>query len=197
MNIYEAIRKRRSIRRFKQKEIKYELLLKFVDMARIAPSASNLQPLEYIIVNKKEIVDKIFPNLGWAGYLGKEGPPPEGKRPVSYIVVLINKNIKAPTPLRDVGAAVENILLAAVEEGIGTCWIGSINRKNVENILKVPENYLIDSIIALGYPDEESIIEEAKDSIKYWKDKRGIMHVPKRKLYDIVHFNTYGEKLDK
>ena len=197
MNIYEAIRKRRSIRRFKQKEIKYELLLKFVDMARIAPSASNLQPLEYIIVNKKEIVDKIFPNLGWAGYLGKEGPPPEGKRPVSYIVVLINKNIKAPTPLRDVGAAVENILLAAVEEGIGTCWIGSINRKNVENILKVPENYLIDSIIALGYPDEESVIEEAKDSIKYWKDKKGIMHVPKRKLYDIIHFNMFGEKLDK
>jgi len=111
MDIYEIIKKRRTIRRFKQKEIKSELLLKFVDMARIAPSASNLQPLEYIIVNKKEIVDKIFPNLGWAGYLGKEGPPPEGKRPVAYIVVVINKNIQSSSYQHDSGAAIENILL--------------------------------------------------------------------------------------
>ena len=197
MDIYEIIKKRRTIRRFKQKEIKYELLLKFVDMARIAPSASNLQPLEYIIINKKEVVDKIFPNLGWAGYLGKEGPPPEGKRPVAYIVVIVNKNIQSSSYQYDSGASIENILLSATYEGIGTCWIGSINRENVRNILKVPENYLIDSIIALGYPDEESVIEEAKDSIKYWKDKKGIMHVPKRKLHDIIHFNMFGEKLDK
>lgn len=197
MDIYEIIKKRRTIRRFKQKEIKYELLLKFVDMARIAPSASNLQPLEYIIINKKEVVDKIFPNLGWAGYLGKEGPPPEGKRPVAYIVVIVNKNIQSSSYQYDSGASIENILLSATYEGVGTCWIGSINRKNVRNILKVPENYLIDSIIALGYPDEESVIEEAKGSIKYWKDKKGIMHVPKRKLHDIIHFNMFGEKLDK
>lgn len=99
MDIYELIKKRRTIRRFKQKEIPLELLEKFVDMARIAPSGANIQPLEYIIVNDKKIVDEIFPLTGWAGYLGKDGVPPEEKRPVAYIVVLINNDLKSPTPL--------------------------------------------------------------------------------------------------
>ncbi|MGC8976395.1 MAG: nitroreductase family protein [Candidatus Ratteibacteria bacterium] len=191
MDIYEIIKKRRTIRRFKQREIPLELLIKFVDMARIAPSGANMQPIEYIIVNDKNIVDKIFPLTGWAGYLGKEGPPPEGKRPVAYIVVLINNEIKSPTPKHDVGAAVENILLSATYEGIGTCWIGSLNREKLRNILNVPENYEIDTIIAFGYPDEESIVEEFAGSIKYWKDEKGIMHVPKRSLKDILHINKF------
>lgn len=195
MDIYELIKKRRTIRRFEQKPIPESILIKFVDMARLAPSASNLQPVEYIIVTKKEIVDKIYPNLGWAGYLGKEGPPPEGKRPVSYIVVLVNTDLKSPCPHHDCGAAIQNILLCATFEGIGTCWIGSINRENVKKILGIPDNYMIDSIIALGYPAEQSVIEEAKDSIKYWKDEKGVMHVPKRKLEDITHINKFGEKL--
>ncbi len=191
MDIYEIIKKRRTIRRFKQKEIPIEILKKFVDMARIAPSGANMQPIEYIIVNDKKIVDEIFPLTGWAGYLGKDGPPPEGQRPVAYIVILINKTINSPTPEYDVGAAVENILLSATYEGIGTCWIGSINREKLKEILEVPEIYKIDSIIALGYPDEESVIEEYKGSVKYWKDEKGIMHVPKRKLEDILHYNKF------
>lgn len=191
MDIYEIIRKRRTIRRFKQKEIPLELLEKFVDMARLAPSGANMQPLEYIIVNDKNLLEQIFPLTGWAGYLGKDGPPPEGKRPVAYIVVLINKDIKSPTPEHDAGASVENILLSATYEGIGSCWIGSINREKLREILKIPENYEIDTIIALGYPDEESFVEEFSGSIKYWKDEKGIMHVPKRRLKDILHFNKF------
>jgi len=191
MDIYEIIKKRRTIRRFKQKEIPVELLEKFVDMARIAPSGANMQPIEYIIVNDREILDEIFPLTRWAGYLGKDGPPPEGKRPVAYIVILINKEINSPTPEYDVGAAVENILLSATYEGIGTCWIASINREKLREILKIPENYEIDSIVALGYPDEKSVIEEFTGSVKYWKDEKGIMHVPKRNLKDILHYNKF------
>ncbi|MCM8818820.1 MAG: nitroreductase family protein [Candidatus Omnitrophica bacterium] len=191
MDIYEIIKKRRTIRRFKQKEIPLELLEKFVDMARIAPSGANMQPLEYIIVNDKKMVEQIFPLTGWAGYLGKDGPPPEGQRPVAYIVVLINKDIKSPTPQHDSGAAIENILLSAIYEGIGTCWIGSVNREKLREILKIPENYEIDTIVALGYPDEESHIEEFSGSVKYWKDEKGVMHVPKRRLKDILHYNKF------
>jgi len=194
MNVYEAIKKRRTIRRYEQKEIPVGILEKLVDAARLAPSGANFQPWEFIIVNEKDMVDKVFPTLAWAGYLGKEGPPPEGKRPVSYIVVLINKEIKAPTPLRDVGAAVENILLAAVEEGIGTCWIGSVNRKKLAEILEVPPTHEIDCVVALGYPAEKSVVEEMRNSIKYWRDENGIMHVPKRKLKDILHYNKYQKK---
>lgn len=185
------IKKRRTIRRFKQKEIPLELLEKFVDMARIAPSGANIQPLEYIIVNDKKIVDEIFPLTGWAGYLGKDGVPPEGKRPVAYIVVLINNDLKSPTPKHDAGASIMSILLSATYEGIGTTWIGSLNREKLREILKIPENYEIDSVIALGYPDEESVIEEFTGSVKYWKDEKGVMHVPKRNLKDILHYNKF------
>ena len=194
MDAIEAIKKRRTIRRYEQKEIPVEILEKLVDGARLAPSGGNFQPWEFIIVNEKDMVDKVFPTLAWAAYLGKEGPPPEGKRPVAYIVVLINKEIKAPTPLRDVGAAVENILLAAVEEGIGTCWIGSVNRKKLSEILEVPPTHEIDCVVALGYPAEKSVVEEMTNSIKYWKDENGLMHVPKRKLEDILHYNKYQKK---
>jgi len=191
MDIYEIIKKRRTIRRFKQKEIPLELLEKFVDMARIAPSGANMQPLEYIIVNDKKLLEEIFPLTRWAGYLGEEGPPPEGKRPVAYIVVLINNEIKSPSPKQDSGAAIENILLSATYNGIGTCWIGSINRERLREVLHIPDNYEIDSIIALGYPDEESVIEEFSGSVKYWRDEKGIMHVPKRRLKDILHYNKF------
>lgn len=196
MDIYEIIMKRRTIRRYKQKPLSRELLVKFIEMARVAPSAANLQPLEYIIVDDKTVVSDIYPNLGWAGYLGKDGPPPEGKRPVAYIVVIANKEINSNYQ-HDSGAAIENILLCAAYEGIGSCWIGSINRKNVRKILEIPENYIIDSIIALGYPDEKSVIEKADKSIKYWKDEKGIMHIPKRKTEEILHLNRFGKKLDK
>ncbi|HRR96152.1 MAG TPA: nitroreductase family protein [Candidatus Ratteibacteria bacterium] len=194
MDIYEVIKKRRTIRRFEQKPISNELLIKFIDMARLAPSASNLQPLEYIIINKREVVDKIFSNLAWAGYLGEKGQPPEGKRPVSYIVVIANKQINVLKYKLECGAAIENILLCATYEGIGTCWIGSVNRKQVRKILQIPGNYIIDSVIALGYPAEKSVIEEFNGSVKYWKDEQEIMHVPKRNLKDIIHLNKFEVK---
>jgi nitroreductase len=90
-----------------------------------------------------------------------------------------------------VGAAAENMILTAWEEGIGSCWLHSVERKNIKEILKIPENYKIDSVIALGYPDEKPVVEEMDGSLKYWKDKQECLHVPKRKLEDIVHFNIF------
>jgi nitroreductase len=191
ITISEIIKKRRSIRRFRQKVIPAGILEKMVEAARMAPSGSNLQPWEFIVVNEKPMVDKVFSTLAWAGYLGKEGPPAEGKKPTAYIVMLNNNNIKKPPPQRDFGAAAENILLTATEEGIGSCWIGSVERKKLAEILKIPQNYEIDSVIALGYPDETPVVEEYKNSIKYWKDNQKILHVPKKSLKSIIHYNTF------
>ena len=88
MDIYEVIKKRRSIRRFKQDEIPLGILEKLVDAARFAPSGGNIQPWEFIIVNDKELLDKVFETLAWAGYIAPEGTPPEGKRPTAYICLL-------------------------------------------------------------------------------------------------------------
>lgn len=191
MNVYEAIRERRTVRRFKQEPISREVLDKLIDAARLAPSAANLQPSEYIVVDKSSLVDRVFSTLSWAGYIVPRGNPPEGEKPVAYIIVLTAREKTKMSGVSDAAAAIENILLAAREEGIGSCWLGSIERETLRKILNIPKHCLIDSVIALGYPHESPVVEELKDSIKYWKDEEGVLHVPKRKLADILHWNKY------
>ena len=186
--VYRAIINRRTIRRFKEKPISKHILKKLINAARLAPSAKNLQPLEFIIVTNKEICAKVFAHIGWAGYLAPYGAPPAHKQPVAYIVVLVN-NAKAEPRFAayDVGAAIENILLSAWELGIGSCWIQAINRQNLKKILKLPGHYWLDSVIALGYCAEKSVIESFKGSVRYWKDKKQALHVPKRNLKQVIY----------
>jgi hypothetical protein len=66
-----------------------------------------------------------------------------------------------------------------------------VEREKVQEILKIPGAYKIDSVIALGFPDEKPVVEEMKDSVRYWKDEEGRLHVPKRGLKDIIHFNGF------
>jgi len=186
MNTYETIIKRRTIRKFKQEKIKRDVLIKLINAARHAPSGANLQPLKYIIVDRPEKVEKIFIYLKWAGYLAPHGDPKEGEKPVAYIIVLADTKIRKTGYELDAGAAIQNILLAAEEEDIGTCWIGSIDREAVRTLLNIPEEYIIDSVIALGYKGENSVSEDERGSIKYYRDENGMIHVPKRKLEDII-----------
>jgi len=81
-----------------------------------------------------------------------------------------------------VGAAVQNILLEALEEGLGSCWLRSVARDKIAVLLGVPGHMELDSIIALGYPAEAPVTEMMKDSLVYWRDDRGLLHVPKRKM---------------
>ena len=189
MDIYEAIRKRRTIRKFQQNPIPEDILKKLIDTARIAPSGSNMQPLKFIVVNNEKIREEIFSHVKWAAYIAPKGNPEIDERPTAYIVVCIDNDIRRVTPESDAGAAIENILLAAVAENIGTCWMQAVDKPEIKKILNIPEQYAIDSVISLGYPKEESVMEELSDSIKYWKDENGVMHVPKRKLEDIMFWN--------
>jgi nitroreductase len=191
LSVYELILKRRTIRRFEPKQVPEHLLNKLVNAGRLAPSGANLQPLEFIVVNQAELVNKVFPCLKWAGYIAPAGNPPEGKRPMAYIIVLINTEIISHGGEVDAAAAIENMLLTALEDGVGSCWLGSIDRDQLRPMLEIPQNYRLDSVIALGYPDESPVLEEVANSIKYWKDEQGVLHVPKRKLNDIVHYNKF------
>lgn len=191
MTLYDLITSRRTIRQFKREPIPKDILKKLVNAARLAPSAANLQPLEFIVVDDEEMKDKIFSCLHWAAYIAPEGNPKPGKEPVAYIVVLINTKIRDRGFERDTGAAIENILLTAWAEGIGSCWVISIDRSKVHQVLNIPDHYNIDSVIAMGYPAEKPLLEEMEDTIKYWKDAEGRLHVPKRKLEDMIHFNKY------
>ncbi|MCM8768274.1 MAG: nitroreductase family protein [Candidatus Omnitrophica bacterium] len=194
MDVFEAIKKRRTIRRFKPDQVPLPVLQKLVEAARFAPSGGNLQPWEFIIVNDPGLLPDIFATLAWAGYIAPAGNPPEGKRPTAYIVALQNTAINPRTPVADLAAAIENILLQAVEEGLGTCWIGSVRREKLAEILSLPEGYVIDSVVALGYPDEKAVIEPYQGSVKYWRDEDGVFHVPKRSLAEIVHYNRFQKR---
>ncbi len=186
MDIEEAIKNRRTIRRFKQDPIPSEILKKLIDYARIAPAGSNIQCVEYIIVESPAMREKMFPLVRWAASLPEELRTPErGREPTAYITVLVNTKIKQSYYEFDVGAAVENILLGAVSFGIGTCWMGSIKSEKIRALLDIPDFYEIKHVISLGYPDETSVIEPYKNSFKYWKVENE-MHVPKRKLDDII-----------
>jgi nitroreductase len=192
MKVYEAIIKRRSIRRFEDKVIPYKILKKCVNSARLAPSGGNLQPLEYIIVREKSLLEKVFETLKWARYLkGEEGTPPEGERPKAYIAVLVNEDIRKDKAEKDVGFAAENIILTAFEQGVGSCCIGSIDKGKLREILSIPKNYEISLVIALGYSKEKPKVEKFSHSIKYWKDSKGVLHVPKRNLEEILHKNQF------
>jgi len=186
VDVYDAIAKRRTVRRFKQDEIPLETLKRLVDAARVAPSGANLQPLKYIIVRSKKLVDAIFPLVAWAGYIAPKGNPPEGERPTAYIIILADTNIHKGDCGHDVGAAAENLMLAAMAEGIGTCWMGAIDRPQIAEVLQIPEHLKIDTLISLGLPAEAPLMEEMTDSIKYYKDSSGTLHVPKRSLSEIL-----------
>ncbi len=188
MTFYDLILKRRTIRRFKEKKIPYQILERCVNAARLAPSVANLQPCEYLIIDGEDLLDQVFPTLGWAGYIS-DGTPPPAEAPTAYIIVLINKEIKAPKYRYDVGFGVENMLLTALEEGIGSCCFASIDRDRLRKNLNIPQKYVIDLVVALGYPNEAPVEEKLKESVKYWKDEHGVLHVPKRELKSILHRN--------
>jgi len=194
MSIYDTIISRRTIRKFKQVPIPVNILEKIVNAGRLAPSAGNVQPLEYFIVTDKSMREKVFATLGWARYIKPEGDPKKNEEPVAYIIILVNNKIAIDAYFKyDVGASAENIIISAMEEGIGSCWIASVNKSRLSKILKIPEGYLIDCVIAFGYPLEDPVPEDIDKgkTIVYHKDSKGRLHVPKRKLADIMHIEKF------
>jgi len=189
IDVYNAILSRRSIRRFQQKSIEIKLLKKFVNAARLAPSAANLQPLEFFVVNDKKLCSEIFETIGWAGYL-KDWSPDKDEQPAVYIVIL-TRVTKNQWYIRDASLASENIVLTAESDGIGSCILLNINKDRIRTILEIPKALEIDSIIALGYKAEKCVVEDIKDSVEYWRDKNQILHVPKRKIENIMHVNKF------
>lgn len=199
MDTYEAIITRRTIRLFEQRPIPKDILIKILEAARLAPSAMNKQPLEYIVVTKPENREKLFKSLAWAGYVQQKRTPPEGKRPVAYIIVLARDKELNLRNISDASAAMENMILAAWNEGIGSCWICSVQRDTVKRDFNIPDGYVVYGVLALGYPGERPVIEEAKDSEStvYWVDENDVLHIPKRRLKDILHYEDFSCKEDQ
>jgi nitroreductase len=190
-SFYDVIAGRRTIRRFRPEPVPRELLERLVNVGRLAPSAANLQPLEFIVVDETKLKAEVFPCLKWAAYIAPAGDPGPGEEPAAYIVTLANTKVREKMFEYDIGAAMENMLLAALAEGVGSCWMLSIDRDKLRAVLGVPDDYRIDSVLALGYPAEEPAAEIMGESCRYWKDADGRLHVPKRALASVIHFNRF------
>ena len=192
MNVYEAVTTRRTIRRFKQQAIDAAVLERIVDAGRLAPSGANCQPVEFILVTEPGLCKQVFETTAWAGRVTPRRTPQPGQEPTAWVVTLLNSQRGAATATHDTGAAIENMILTAVEAGLGSCWIGTVKREELAKILNIPEYCKIDSVLALGYADESPVAEETDKDIAYYLDDKDVLHVPKRKLKDVLHRQRYG-----
>ena len=139
----DLVLKCRSYRRFYQDvAVDNKTLRELVDLARNSASATNRQPLKYILSCSRENNALIFSTLHWAGTLKTWPGPSEGERPAGYIIILGDKEISANFGL-DPGIAAQTILLGAVEKGLGGCMLGAVEREQLRQLLKIPEKYEI------------------------------------------------------
>ena len=192
MDVYQAISTRRTIRRFQQKPIDPAVLERIVNAGRLAPSGANCQPVEFILVTEPALCRQVFATTAWAGRVTPRRTPQPGQEPTAWVIVLLNSQRGPATATADAAAAIENMLLIAVEAGLGSCWIGSVERKELAALLDVPDHCTIDSVVAFGYPDESPLAEDTDDNIAYYLDDKDVLHVPKRKLKDVLHHQRYG-----
>ena len=187
-SIANLVKISRSRRRFHQDvAVEYETLRELVELARLSPSAANLQPLRYVLSCDPKRNAEIFSCLAWAGYIKDWPGPDEGERPSAYIVVLGDTEVTKSFSC-DHGIAAQSIMLGAVERSLGGCIIASVNREELRRALDILPRYEVLLVLALGKPKEEVVIESVSldGDIKYWRDESGVHHVPKRALEDII-----------
>lgn len=181
MNTIDAIKKRRTIRRFKQQQISEVQIKELINAARLASCGGNMQRIHYLVVQSQNLVKKIFDETAWAGHVKPKRNPEWGKdAPLSFIVLVGPTN--AGTVIHaDAGAAIENMQICATEMELGCCWLGAFKKKAVSDLLSLPENIEPLYLLAVGYPDELPVQEDidAGESSKYYLDERDCLHVPK------------------
>lgn len=192
MNIYSLIKSRRSIRKFKRKDIDRSNLIKYIDAARFSPQGMNRQAVKYVIIDENSLSNEVYKYTNWAGYFD-EGYSNEEVRPSAYIALLVDKNITKGNVDTDVGIIGGFISLMVHEDGLGSCWLGAIDRDKIGNLLCLDkERFHIHSLIAIGYPDENPIAVEMKNNdCKYYVENKRL-NVPKRKLEDITYINKFN-----
>ena len=188
MNFKDLVKNNRSYRRFdEQFMIERETLVELIELAKYAASGRNAQPLKYFLSTDKVVNELIFSTLTWAGYLKKWPGPKEGERPSAYIVVLLDRDI-SDNFLCDDGIAMQNILLGAVDKGLGGCILRSINKLRLSAILNLTDRFEIIDVVALGRPIETVVITNVGDDgdIRYYRDGNGVHYVPKRSLDELI-----------
>ncbi|UCH35892.1 MAG: nitroreductase family protein [Armatimonadota bacterium] len=187
MDLDQAIATRRTIRRFTRRPVPEDDLRSIADAGRLAASAGNRQPVRFLAVSEDDPVTYMFDHVAW---LAAAGDPPQGMRPTAYVVILADPEVNR-SYTSDCAAAAQNVLLAAHGRGIGGCWIGSVNRDAVRDLLRIPAGLEIYGVIALGYPAEDAVAYDADGAVAVTRDADGVVRVPKRKLGEVLRFERW------
>jgi len=170
LELYEAIRSRRSIRRYKSDVIPGNVIRKIIKAASWAPSSSNSQPWEFVVVRDRDVLDRLSRTHPYASLL--KGAP-------SCIVACSDPKRSPNHWVEDCSLAVQNMLLAARAEGLGTCWVAVYRPSDVEHenrvreVLSIPGSIRVIALIGLGYPAESP------------------QPPSRRKLEEIIHYEKY------
>lgn len=174
--MFEAVQSRHSVRAYDSAPIPDDKLMKVLEAGRLAPSAGNAQPWHFIIVMNSDKRRRIAESGRFARFLA-ESP-----------VVIVGCGDEKASPkwyMVDVSIAMQNMVLTATSEGLGTCWVGDFDEKIVKELLRIPENYRVVALLALGYSREKFDVQG--------KVLRLIRR--RKKLEDIVSFEEFGAKL--
>lgn len=178
MELYEAIAKRRSIRKYKPDEVEWDKIGEILYAAREAPSSGNLQNWRFLLMldggHRQAIAEACYGQLWMAD------------APVHIVLCADPEKVTQFYGLRgdrlysaqNCAAAIQNMLLAAVEQGLGTCWVGAFDEEKIKDICAIPDNIRPQAIITLGYADEEPLE-------KPWKHD----------LYSITFMHEYGNRV--
>jgi len=188
MEVRELVSKNRSYRRFHQSiNVNRETLRDLVDLARLSATGANVQPFKFLLSCETDRNELIFQHLAWAAYLKDWPGPEEGERPAAYIIILGDLRLKQSFGC-DQGIAAQSILLGATEKGLGGCILANIRKPALSQVLSIPEYFEILLVIALGKPKETVVLEpvDPEGDIKYWRDAKGVHHVPKRSLAELI-----------
>ncbi len=169
MEVLTAIKERRSIRKYSAKPVEENKLQKVLEAARFSPSARNQQEWKFIVVKDSKTREKLTEEA--------IGQPFVGEAPIILVCCGTDPDsimrCGQPRYTVDLSIATAYMILAAYEQGLGTCWLGSFDENKVKEILDIPEGVRVVSITPLGYPDESPAPR------------------PRKELHEIISYDKY------
>lgn len=158
MELENVIKERRSIRAYEDRPIPEEKLRKVLEAARLAPSANNRQPWKFVVAKEGKRRQELAQAADYQTFVGEA--------PLVIAAVATNTehvmSCGVPSHPVDLAIAVDHMTLAAVNEGLGTCWIGAFSQEKVKKILEIPKEYRVVALLPLGYPKEGKGIKVRK-----------------------------------
>ncbi len=162
MDVFEAIRVRRSIRKYKSDQVEKEKLERILEAGRLSPSAVNKQPWHFIVVTDSSVRGSLRASYGQSWFVNA---------PVIVIACADPHNAWTRRDGEeywkvDVAIALHSMILCATELGLGTCWIAAFNEEPAQRILKIPGEIRIVAMTPLGYPDETKAEVPDRKSLK-------------------------------